>query len=85
MGSRRPVRSGYIEPAGGVIFSLEKGQVWASWNGTELNVRLGTVATVVAMMRDFMAQTELGERMVKRETLVRSAFHPRPWASASDS
>ena len=76
MGSKRPDRSGRIEPAGGVIFSLEKGQVWASWNGTELSVRLGSAAAVVAMMRDFMAQMELGERMVEREMFVRSAFHP---------
>ena len=49
--------------AGGVIFSLEGGRVWASWPGADSNVVLGTKEEVAEMMRDFLAQVELGERL----------------------
>ena len=49
--------------SGGIIFSLEGGRVWASWPGTDSNVVLGTKDEVAEMMRDFLAQVELGERL----------------------
>ena len=53
--------------AGGIIFSLERGQVWASWPGTDSNVVLGGKGVVTEMMRDFLAQVELGERLTARK------------------
>jgi hypothetical protein len=52
------------EPADGIIFSLEKGQVWASWHGNGPPVRLGSKKRVGAMMEDFLAQVELGNRLL---------------------
>ena len=46
----------------GVIFSLEKGQAWASWYGAGMPVRLGA-QEVAAKMRDFLAQLEVGKRL----------------------
>lgn len=50
----------------GVIFSLRNGEVWASWPGLPDTVRLGEVGEVSAMMRDFLQQVELGERLNRR-------------------
>ena len=50
----------------GVIFSLEDGQAWATWYGHETPVCLGPKEEVVEMMRDFIAQVELGEHFDKR-------------------
>jgi hypothetical protein len=55
--------------AGNVVFSLEDGFVWASWSGTEHMVRLGRHDEVTAMMRDFLAQNAVGERLWERATL----------------
>ena len=49
--------------AGGVIFSLDKGEVWASWNGSGPPMRLGSRDRVEEMMQDFLAQGELGKRL----------------------
>jgi|KBSMisStandDraft_5_1062788.scaffolds.fasta_scaffold5886894_1 hypothetical protein len=46
-----------------LIFSLADGFVWASWAGSVPKVRLGEYEAVTAMMRDFLAQSELGERL----------------------
>ena len=46
-----------------IVFSLEKGHVWVSWDGDDTPVHLGTEAEVVAMMEDFLAQVELGRRL----------------------
>jgi hypothetical protein len=48
---------------GGIIFSLEKGEVWASWNGSGPPMSLGRQAQVEAMMEDFLAQGELSKRL----------------------
>ncbi|WP_156457700.1 hypothetical protein [Altererythrobacter sp. Root672] len=50
----------------GVIFSLRDGEVWASWPGNPNAVRLGEVGEVSAMMRDFLQQVELGERLNRK-------------------
>jgi len=51
------------ERADGVVFSLEKDQVWASWYGSSLPMRLGSRRKVGAMMKDFLAQEELADRL----------------------
>jgi hypothetical protein len=48
---------------GAIIFSLVDGFVWACWPGTSASVRLGDHEPVIAMMRDFLAQCDLGERL----------------------
>ena len=50
----------------GVISSLKDGQVWASWTDDRKSVRRGPVAEVSAMMRDFLQQVELGERLSRQ-------------------
>ena len=49
--------------ADGIIFSLDKGQVWASWNGSSAPVRLGSKKRVGLMMEDYLAQVKVGERL----------------------
>lgn len=51
--------------AGGIVFSLDRGQVWASWNGSGAPVRLGSQDRVEEMMEDFLAQGELGRRLLE--------------------
>lgn len=59
--SLRPARpEGFSAP---VVFSLERGQAWASWYGSHSWVRLGPEEEVAEMMRDFLAQQELGKRL----------------------
>ncbi len=60
---------GRWEPELGIIFSSRDGFVWASWPETEASVRLGRQEIVSMMMRDFLAQNALGERL---------SSHPRP-------
>ena len=48
---------------GGIIFSLDEGEVWASWNGLAPPLRLGSQDRVEAMMKDFLAQGDLGRRL----------------------
>ena len=54
------------ETADGIIFSLEKGEVWASWHGNGPPLRLGSKNRVGAMMEDFLAQVKLGERLKRK-------------------
>jgi len=54
---------GSDESAGGIVFSLEKGEVWASWYGQGAPIRLGTQRKVSEMMEDFLAQVRLGKRL----------------------
>ncbi|QIK95970.1 DUF4118 domain-containing protein [Sphingomonas sp. HDW15A] len=60
--SLRPARpdSSFSAP---VVFSLEGGQAWASWYGSHSWVRLGPEDEVAEMMRDFLAQRELADRL----------------------
>lgn len=51
-------------PQGNIIFSLEDGVAWASWYGTQEPICLGEEDEVAAMMEDFLAQRELGRRLV---------------------
>jgi len=54
---------GSDESAGGIVFSLEKGEVWASWYGHGAPVLLGSQRKVSEMMSDFLAQERLGKRL----------------------
>jgi len=58
------------EPSG-IIFSLEKGQAWASWRGQGEPVRLGPQAEVAEMMEDFLAQVEVAKRLNGQSTETR--------------
>ena len=49
--------------ADGVFFSLENGQAWASWPTAGFHLRLGPQDDVTEMMKDFVAQVELGKRL----------------------
>ena len=57
---------GADESEGGIVFSLEKGEVWASWYGQGPPVRLGSQRKVSEMMQDFLAQVEIGKRLNRR-------------------
>jgi hypothetical protein len=65
------------EYSSGVIFSLEKGQAWASWPGEPMPVRLGPQQEVAAMMEDFLAQLELARRLGSNGT-ARGEASPVP-------
>lgn len=64
---RRLLRSAHApgadESAGGIIFSLENGEVWASWYGQGHPVLLGSEPKVAEMMKDFLAQVDVGKRL----------------------
>ena len=47
------------------IFSSRDGYVWVSWRETDASVKLGRHEIVAAMMRDFLAQDDLGLRLSK--------------------
>ena len=51
-----------------VIFSLLDGHVWATWPSERASVNLGQHERVTEMMRDFLAQCDLAERLADPET-----------------
>ena len=57
---------GVRESRDGIVFSLDKGEVWASWYGQGLPIRLGNQRRVAEMMEDFLAQVEVGKRLTGR-------------------
>ena len=57
---------GADESAGGIVFSLEDGEVWASWYGQGPHVLLGSQSKVTAMMEDFLAQVEVAKWLNRR-------------------
>jgi hypothetical protein len=59
-------KRGSDETAGGVIFSLEKGQVWASWYGQSSPMLLGSQRRVTEMMEDFLKQEDLAKRLISK-------------------
>jgi hypothetical protein len=64
----RSVINDGVRPAGtgeGIIFSLEREQAWASWRGANYYLRLGSPDEVAEMMKDFLAQLEVGKRLNK--------------------
>jgi hypothetical protein len=48
-------RRGTDEGSGGIVFSVEQGEVWASWYGQDLPLRLGPQRKVARMMKEFLA------------------------------
>lgn len=72
------------EPAG-IIFSLEKGEAWASWRGHATPVRLGPQNEVAEMMEDFLAQVEVARRLNRqaRETRKNAAALARSGISTN--
>ncbi|MFL6735103.1 MAG: hypothetical protein ACJ8EY_10455 [Sphingomicrobium sp.] len=46
-----------------IIFSLVEERVWASWPATNGLLELGPSDAVIYMMRDFIAQCDLGEHL----------------------
>jgi len=52
---------GADESAGGIVFSLKEGEVWASWYGQGPPVLLGSQAKVTAMMEDFLGQVRVAK------------------------
>jgi hypothetical protein len=51
---------------GGIVFSVENGQAWASWYGQDKPVHLGPQHEVAEMMQDFLAQVELARFLAER-------------------
>lgn len=51
------------EIAGGIVFSREKGKVWASWYGNGPPICLGSERRVGTMMEDYLAQVKLAKRL----------------------
>lgn len=64
--ANRAIHSDHLdlgEPTTDIVFSFVDGFVWANWPGTVSKVRLGRYGPVAAMMRDFLSQGELAERL----------------------
>jgi len=57
-------RRGGPERNDNIVFSYVDGYVWMSWPGAVAAVRVGTYEAATAAMQDFLAQCELGERLV---------------------
>ena len=64
--SQRPKQQVSVVSPSGIIFSLEEGVAWANCAGAATPVRLGPEEEVAEMMRDFLAQLELGKRFTQR-------------------
>jgi hypothetical protein len=59
-----PLRFRATRPASnGLVFSREAGQACVSWHGGQSFVPLGPADEVEVMMRDFLAQQEVGRRL----------------------
>jgi len=54
------------EPQSNIVLSLIDEYVWASWPGSVASVRLGRHDAVLRVMRDFLAQSALGESLSGR-------------------
>lgn len=50
-----------------IIFSEREGEAWASWQSGRPPVKLGPHTDVARMMEDYIAQVELGERLLGRD------------------
>ena len=49
-----------------LVFSVKDDQVWASFPGHH-SMRLGPYEAVKEMMREFLEQSEIGERLISRD------------------
>ena len=52
------------EISSSVIFSEKEGEAWVSWPNARPSVKLGPHKEVAKMMEDYIAQVELGERLL---------------------
>ena len=52
------------EISSSVIFSEKEGEAWVSWHSARPSVKLGPHKEVARMMEDYIAQVELGERLL---------------------
>jgi len=59
-------RHGADETSNGIVFSLDQGNVWASWYGNGPPLRLGSQRNVSEMMEDFLSQSELGRHLTNQ-------------------
>ena len=50
-----------------LVLSLRDDQVWASWPDDRVAIRMGEHDAVLAVMRDFIRQSELGERLTRND------------------
>ena len=50
-----------------IIFSLQDGQVWASWLDGRPSVMLGDHASVMAMMSYYIKHSEVAERLLSSQ------------------
>jgi hypothetical protein len=66
-----------------VIFSLSDGVVWASWPEKTGWVELGPYESVIYMMRNFLAQCEVGERMAAKGISLREDDTRRSGSTAT--
>ena len=57
--------SGSVHP---IVFSLRDGFVWASMQDNPQPIRLGAYEQVKDVMRDFLAQSEIGEHLLNRRS-----------------
>lgn len=46
------------DSASGIVFIEDRGEVWASWRGSGPPVRIGSKASVLATMKDFLSTAE---------------------------
>ena len=66
----RPVVS--AQPKQGVIFSQRGGHVWVSWSTKSSTVNLGAADEVSEMMRDYLAQADVAERLLRLARTVQN-------------
>jgi hypothetical protein len=59
-------RRGSSGSDGGIVFSLETGEVWASWYDDGAPVRLGPKDKVAPTMAAFLAEDEVAKRLTER-------------------
>ena len=57
----------------GIVFSLEGGDAWASWQGDSCSIRLGNYDEVAEMMQDFLAHRDLASDCTARASRQRAA------------
>ena len=60
------------QPKQGVIFSQRCGHVWVSWSTNPSTVNLGKADEVSEMMRDYLAQADVAEQLLKLARTVQS-------------
>ena len=67
-----------------IVFSLRDGFIWVSWPETDAAIKLGRHEAVAGMMRDFLAQDDLGQRLneCRAKTKQASSLDPGTFRNA---